>query len=206
MSSRLDSLLDQIRQLEQEVINETRKKESEFCYEIHAQRVKFSAAARAEHKKLRLSIHQYLTSSTFLVVLTGPLIWLCLVPLLLLDVVGSVYQAVCFPIYGIPKVRRRDYVVFDRHHLAYLNFFEKLNCEYCAYANGILAFLTEMAARTEQHWCPIKHAGCVKCAYSRYKNFVDFGDAKAYRQHVEEVRHAYQDITPDEPAQDTGGG
>jgi len=206
MSSRLDSLLDQIRQLEKEVASEVQKKGTEFCYQIHERRIEFTAAAKAEHKKLRLSIHRYLTSSTLLVVLTGPFIWLCLVPLVLLDVIGSIYQAICFPIYGIPQVRRREYVVFDRHHLAYLNFFEKLNCEYCGYANGILAYLTEMAARTEQHWCPIKHAGCVKCAHSRYKKFVDFGDAKAYRQHVEEIRHAYQDIATDEPAQDTRGG
>lgn len=202
MSSRLDSLLDQIRQLEKEVAHEVQTKEAEFCYQIHERRVEFTAAAKAEHQKLRLSIHRYLTSSSFLVVLTGPLIWLCLIPLLFLDVLGSIYQAVCFPIYGIPKVRRREYMAFDRHHLAYLNFFEKLNCEYCAYANGLLAYLTEMAARTEQHWCPIKHAGCVKCAHSRYKKFVDFGDAKAYRQHVEEIRNAYQDLTVNEPEQE----
>ncbi|OYW77755.1 MAG: hypothetical protein B7Z37_02385 [Verrucomicrobia bacterium 12-59-8] len=202
MSDRLDALHAQIRQLQKEVVDEVRKKEAEFCYQIHEKRVEFTAAAKAEHRKLRLSIHRYLISSTFLVVLTGPLIWLCLVPLVLLDLVGSIYQAICFPIYGIPKVRRREYVAFDRHHLAYLNFFEKLNCEYCAYANGILAYLTEMAARTEQHWCPIKHASCVKCEHSRYKKFVDFGDAKAYREHVEEIRHAYQDLTVGEPEQE----
>ena len=43
------------------------------------------------------------------------------------------------------------YLAFDRHRLTYLNFAEKLNCEYCAYANGILAYFTEIAARTEQY-------------------------------------------------------
>ena len=47
------------------------------------------------------------------------------------NLVFSVYQGVCFPIYGIPKVRRRDYILLDRRHLAYLNWVEKLNCEYC---------------------------------------------------------------------------
>jgi len=201
MNERLDSLRKQIRQLENEAAHEAKKLEAKFCYQIHEKRVEFTVAAKAEHQKLRLSIHRYLTSSTFLVVLTGPLIWLCLVPLVVLDLVGSIYQAICFPIYGIPQVRRCEYVAFDRHHLGYLNFFEKLNCEYCAYANGILAYFSEMAARTEQHWCPIKHAGCVKCEHSRYKNFVDFGDGTAYRQHVEEIRHAYQDITASEPPQ-----
>jgi hypothetical protein len=133
-------------------------------------------------------------SSRFLVILTTPVIWMCIIPIFLVDVIGSFYQAICFPIYGIPKVKRRDYLAFDRHRLTYLNWAEKFNCDYCAYANGILAYFTEIAARTEQHWCPIKHAGCVKCAHSRYKNFFDFGDAEKYRAHVEEIRRDYHDI------------
>jgi hypothetical protein len=194
MSSRLDALLDQIRQLEKELAIELHHKETEFCYEVHAKKVQFTAEATAKNKQFRLSIHRYLTSSSLPVILTGPLIWLCLIPLALTDVIASIYQWVCFPIYGIPKVQRSGYLLFDRHHLAYLNFFEKLNCAYCAYANGLLSYLTEIAARTEQHWCPIKHAGCVKCVHSRYKKFVDFGDAQQYRQHVESIRHSFQDI------------
>lgn len=203
MSDRLDSLLDQIRHLEKEVLLEARKSEAVFCYKIQEGRVEFTAAAKAKHKKLRMSLHRYFMSSRVLVVITGSFIWLCLIPLILMDVIGSLYQSICFPIYGIPKVLRSEYVFFDRHRLAYLNFFEKLNCEYCAYANGILSYLSEIAARTEQYWCPIKHSGCLKCVHSRYKKFVDFADDKAYRQHGEEIRHAYQDIVVREPPQQT---
>ena len=198
MNNRLDALLGQKRLLEKELILEAQKMENEFCYEIHDTKVHFTEAARIRHKQIRLSVHRYLLNSRFLVLLTAPVIWMCLLPIVLLDVIGSIYQTVCFPIYGIPKVHRREYLAFDRHHLSYLNFIEKLNCEYCAYGNGILAYFTEIAARTEQHWCPIKHAGCAKCAHSRYKEFFDFGDAEKYRQHVEEIRRSYQDIeTPD---------
>jgi len=194
MNTRLDALLDQRRLLEKELILEAKKMENEFCYEIHEKKVQFAETARARHKQLRLSIHRYLLNSSFLVLLTTPVIWMCLIPIVLLDVICSIYQVVCFPIYGIPKVHRSEYLAFDRHHLTYLNFIEKLNCEYCAYGNGILAYVTEITARTEQHWCPIKHAGCAKCAHSRYKEFFDFGDAEKYRQHVEEIRRSYQDI------------
>jgi hypothetical protein len=194
MTDRLDALLAQIRLLEKELIRETQKKEGEFCYEVHDKTVQFTEAAKATHRRFRLSIHRYLLSSRFLVLLTAPVIWMCLIPVVLVDVIGSIYQAICFPIYGIPKVRRRDYLALDRHRLTYLNFIEKLNCDYCAYANGILAYFTEIAARTEQHWCPIKHARCLKCAHSRYKMFFDFGDAEKYREHIEEVRRSYQDI------------
>jgi hypothetical protein len=196
MNERLDALLGKMRLLEQELALDAKKGEAEFCYKIHERTVHFTDDARARHRKLRLSLRHYLVNSRFLVLASAPMIWLCAVPILLTDVVGSLYQAICFPIYGIPRVRRSDYLAFDRHRLTYLNFIEKLNCEYCAYVNGILAYFTEIAARTEQHWCPIKHAGCAKCAHSRYKKFVDFGDAEQYRLHVEEIRRSFEDIEP----------
>ena len=54
--------------------------------------------------------------------ITGPLIYGMIVPLLMLDACVSFYQWSCFPIYRIAKVRRADYLVFDRRHLEYLNF------------------------------------------------------------------------------------
>lgn len=198
MNDRLDSLLSQIRELEKELIRETQKKEAEFCYKVQEKKVAFTKEAAARHKQLRQSIHRFLLTSSIPVLLTTPVIWMCLIPIVLLDVIGSIYQVICFPIYGIPKVARQDYLAFDHHHLAYLNFIEKLNCEYCAYGNGILAYFTEIAARTEQHWCPIKHARCVKCAHSRYKYFFDYGDAEHYRQNLEIIRESFQDIEPAE--------
>jgi hypothetical protein len=196
MKDKLNLLLGQIRELEAELVGESRKKEAEFCYHVRARKVQFTEAAKEGHKRLQLSWHRYLLNSRFLVVVTSPVIWMCVIPIALADLVGFVYQTICFPIYGIPKVHRRDYLAFDRHRLTYLNFIEKFNCEYCAYANGVLAYFTEIAARTEQHWCPIKHAGCVKCAHSRYKNFTDFGDADQYRLRIEEIRRSFQDLEP----------
>jgi len=200
MNDSLKALLGQIRELEAELIGEAKKKEAEFCYRVHAKSVVFTEVAKAGHKRLRLGLSRYLSHSRFLVLLTAPVIWICVLPIVFMDLIAFVYQKLCFPIYGIPKVHRRDYLAFDRHRLGYLNFIEKLNCEYCAYANGILAYFTEIAARTEQHWCPVKHAGCVKCAHSRYHKFVDFGDAENYRHKYEEIRRSFQDLETREVA------
>jgi hypothetical protein len=151
MNDRLDSLLSQMRQMEREILEETQRKGAEFCYKIKDRKAHFTEAAKARHRKLRVGFGRYLVNSRFLVVATSPVIWMCALPILLCDLVGTIYQAICFPIYGIPKVNRREYIAFDRHRLTYLNLAEKLNCEYCAYANGILAYFTEIAARTEQH-------------------------------------------------------
>jgi hypothetical protein len=117
-------------------------------------------------------------------------------PFLLLDAAVAIYQLVCFPIYGIPRVRRKDYLVFDRGRLAYLNTIEKVGCIYCSYANGLLALITEIAARSEQHFCPIKHAHPPGQAHSRYGRFLPYGDARAYRGQSDAVARAYNDLSP----------
>lgn len=195
MTDQLESLLEKMELLEKEIMRELRRKEAEFLYEVHARKVRFTEEARARHRKLSKRLHRYVLDSTLLVILTTPVIWSCLLPITLLDLVISIYQALCFPIYGIPKVRRRDYLQFDRHRLAYLNALEKLNCEYCAYGNGILAYAAEVAARTEQYWCPIKHALRMKSIHGRYRFFFDYGDAEYYRRQIELVRRSFEDAT-----------
>ena len=120
--------------------------------------------------------------------LVSPVIYAGIVPPLLLDLFVSVYQAVCFPVYGIAKIKRADYFVFDRHHLAYLNALEKLNCAYCSYTNGLIAYAREIIARTEQYWCPIKHARRVIGSHARYALFDDYGEAENYQVRLTELR------------------
>ena len=86
--------------------------------------------------------------------------------------------------------RRRDYFVLDRYRLGYLNAIEKVNCTYCSYANGLIAYIREIAARTEQYWCPIKHGRRVRSPHSRYALFADFGDAAGYRARSGKLRTA----------------
>ena len=194
MNDKLDSLLHQMQDLEKEMMQELRRKETEFLYEVRQRKVRFTEEAKARHLKLSKRLHRFLLDSSFLVLLTAPIIWFCLVPMAFLDLVVTIYQVLCFPIYGIPKVHRSEYILLDRHRLAYLNFVEKLNCEYCAYGNGVLAYVAEIAARTEQYWCPIKHALRMKSMHSRYRFFFDYGDAEHYRQQIEQVRRSFEDI------------
>ena len=194
MSDKLDTLLGQMRQLEKELLRELSRKETEFFYKLEKKQATFTAEATARHKLLKTRWHRYLINSRLTVLVTTGVIWAVLLPIALLDLMVSVYQFICFPIYEIPKVIRGDYLLFDRHRLAYLNFLEKLNCEYCAYVNGVLAYAVEIAGRTEQHFCPVRHALRVKSAHSRYQHFFDYGDATHYRERIEEVRRKFDDI------------
>ena len=85
-------------------------------------------------------------------------------------------------------MRRSSYVVIDRHHLRYLNSIEKLNCVYCGYASGVFAYAREIASRTEQFWCPIKHARRTADPHGHVEDFFDYGDADAYRAGLASIR------------------
>ena len=169
------------------------KVKSEF-YELREGKIWFSEEIKKEHQRLKTSLYHYVLHSRLFALLTAPFIYACIIPFVLLDLFISMYQAVCFPVYGIPKARRRDYMAIDRNRLRYLNALEGLNCLYCSYANGLLAYVVEIAGRTEQHWCPIKHARRVKHAHDRYSHFLPYGDASAYRERIDKVRDDFKDL------------
>ncbi len=190
MESRITRLLEDIRELEDELEEALRTQELKFHYKLQGTRVKFEAAVRKAHGQLRVGVFRWLGTSRLRNVLTAPFIYAMIIPFALLDLFLVVYQAVCFPLYGIRKVRRSKYIVIDRHRLGYLNIIEKLNCIYCGYAGGVIAWAREIAARTEQYWCPVKHARKILDPHRRYVRFADFGDAEAYAGVLEKSRAA----------------
>jgi hypothetical protein len=187
------ALTQRIAALQAELEAEFAKRRAGLRFGLERGRVLFEEEILRRHRELKTGLLRYIANAHPLVVLTAPVIYALIVPLVLLDLSVMLYQAVCFPAYGIAKVRRADYLVFDRHHLAYLNALEKLNCAYCSYANGLIAFVREVAARTEQYWCPIKHARRLIEAHAYYAGFTDYGDADAYRSAVARLSAAAQD-------------
>lgn len=126
--------------------------------------------------------------------LSAPMLWFCILPIGFMHLTALAFQFVCFPVFGIPFVRARDYIAMDRHRLGYLGPVAKLNCDYCGYVNGVLAYAAEIAGRTEQYWCPIKHALRLKAVHRRYGRFLDYGDPEQFRRRFERVRHDFADV------------
>lgn len=82
--------------------------------------------------------------------LTAPIVYSLLLPFAVLDLWVTTYQRICFPVYGVPRVRRRDYLTVDRRKLSYLTGLEKANCVFCGYVNGVIAYVREVGARTSR--------------------------------------------------------
>jgi len=188
MTTQLDALMDRLRSVEAEIEVELAKRREALRYQLENKRIVFEKEALRMQRAIKVKLSHYIRDANPWVALSAPVIYSLIIPIVLVDLWVMAYQAICFPIYNIPKVRRRDYLVFDRHHLAYLNLLEKLNCAYCSYCNGAIAFVREVAARTEICWCPIKHARRVLGPHPHYQGFADFGDAEAFRARIVQMK------------------
>ncbi|MDQ1362329.1 MAG: hypothetical protein QG652_189 [Pseudomonadota bacterium] len=190
MNDKIRQLLQQITILQDELRATLQQQKGRVNYRIQGRRVAFERAVRDAHNKLKTGIISWLLSVPLKSFLALPVIYAMIIPLLLMDIFISVYHAICFPVYGIPKIRRNDYIVFDHQHLAYLNAIEKLNCIYCSYANGLIAYAREITARTEQYFCPIKHARKILGSHERYPLYLEYGEAEDYPSRLEKFRAA----------------
>ena len=190
VTDRVQSLIKKIHALEDEIEDEFNARRKEFNYRIEQRRIVFERDVRRHHKALKQKLSSYVVEARPLVVLTAPVIYSMIIPFVLLDIFVTIYQAICFPVYRIAKVTRSEYITFDRKHLSYLNGLEKLNCMYCSYGNGLLAYTVEIAARTEKHWCPIKHAKRMAGRHAHYPDFLEYGDADGYQRVKRELHEA----------------
>lgn len=115
-------------------------------------------------------------------IISIPFIWMMIFPMAIFDLFLEIYHRICFRLYGIPLVNRQSYIRIDRHKLSYLKWYDKINCAYCGYANGLMAYGVKIASETEKYWCGIKHEparGFIEPAH--HKNFLKYNDEKAYK-------------------------
>ncbi len=190
MNERISQILAQMAALENDLRSAVHDQESKMFFQIRGKRVEFESSVKAAHRKLKTNFFRWLVTNRPQNLITGPIIYAMIIPLMMLDLCVSFYQWTCFPIYGVSRVRRSDYIVFDRHQLGYLNFIEKFHCTYCEYGNGLMSYMTEILARTEEYFCPMKHAHKILGTHARYNRFLDYGDAADYEARLEEYRVA----------------
>lgn len=188
MNPRIGEIVERMKALEQELEAELNQTRENLRYRLVNEKIRFDREVLQQQRRLKVNLFRYALFPKPQHVLTAPFIYALLPLMLLLDVFASLYHAVCFPLLGIPKVKRSDYLIFDRGHLAYLNLLEMVNCAYCSYGTGLLAYLTEIVARTEQYWCPIKHARRILVAHSHYRHFTEYGDAESFRRDLDKIR------------------
>ncbi len=188
MTQRMKDIAEEIVRLQGELDREIEARRKALGWELRERIGEFEMGVAAQHRRLRLGLRRFFGRTSPGVVLTAPVIYSLIVPLVIVDLWVSAYQAICFRAYGIPRVARADYIAFDRGRLTYLNVIERINCAFCAYANGLVGYVREISSRTEQYWCPIKHAVRITDPHRRYYDFLEYGDAEGYRARLDEFR------------------
>ena len=188
MQEKIHLILSKISALEDELRREMHEQESRLRYRIEGKRIEFERSIREAHQQLKVGVFRWLLTIRPRNLLTIPIIYSMIVPLVFFDLCVTFYQLVCFPIFGIQRVRHSGYIAIDHQHLAYLNIIEKFHCVYCSYANGMIAYSREITARTEQYFCPIKHAQKVLGTHLRYNRYLDYGEAEGFHDKLEEFR------------------
>ena len=105
--------------MEDELTDLIQEQQERLEYRIEGSKIRFEENLRKIHHELKTGVLPWLRDSELRNVISAPFIYAMIVPLALLDIFVTAYQAICFPLYRIPKVRRSSYVVLDRHHLGY---------------------------------------------------------------------------------------
>jgi hypothetical protein len=182
MTSDIQKIVEQIQGLQRELERRLQQAEEELHFRLEDGRIRFSREMRRWQKEYRVGAVRYILNAKLMVLITAPVIYAMFVPLLMLDISVTLYQHICFRAYDIPRVKRGEYIVMDRHKLAYLNIIEKINCVYCGYGNGVIAYAREIISCTERYWCPIRHAQSFLDAHKRYDSYAPYGDAEAFRK------------------------
>jgi hypothetical protein len=205
MNDRMHQIIEQIGTLEAELNAAIDARQSALRYRIEGKRVTFEHAVRDAHQRVKQGVFRWFLTVRPQNYLTMPVIYAMGAPLILFDLCVSVYQLVCFPVYRIARVKHADYMLFDHQKLEYLNIIEKIHCIYCSYAVGVMGYAQEITARTEQYFCPIKHAHKVLGAHRRYKNYLDYGEADDFHRKLEAFRSELAEEAKQARKQQSGG-
>jgi hypothetical protein len=194
VDKRIEQLIHTIRELDEELRTRLYEQQRKLFKATESGRVEFENGIKEAHRQLKVGVLAWLRTSRPRHIISAPVIYGLLIPVLIFDLSITIYQVVCFRLYRIAPVKRSKYIVIDRHRLAYLNIFEKLNCIYCEYVNGLMAYVREIAARTEQYWCPIKHAHKMLDSHKWYAEFIDYGDAENYHERLQQIRKTMKNV------------
>ncbi len=190
--STIDNILERLHALQAELETEIdelmKQNRRQFQYTLDKGKVHFDQKIRKLQRRYKTGSIRYLAGARLGHILSAPVIYSLFIPFILLDIMVTLYQHICFRVYGINRVKRSDYILIDRQHLAYLNLIEKINCTYCGYGNGLIEYTREVAARTEPYWGPIKHSRRTPEPHQLTENFIDYGDANEYKKRLEELR------------------
>ncbi len=197
MKDTIRDILAKIDSLNNELREEYDRLSKEYGFYIEKKKVIFLDQFKRKNKTFKFPTWKYVIPTNIRHFLSMPFIYGMIVPAVLLDIALTIYQWTAFSLYRIPRVQRKDFFIYDRRYLDYLNLIQKINCLYCSYVNGLFAYVVEIGARTERYWCPIKAAHKPRFSHDWYKDFADYGNPEEWSMKISESEKAFKDAYGD---------
>jgi hypothetical protein len=180
MNNKIQDIIRKMEELNRKLGEEYSKLAKKYGFSIDEQKIIFLKRFKERNKAFRIPSWKYVIPKDIRHLLSLPFIYMMIIPIVILDIFVTVYHLVAFPLYEIPWVKRKDYIIYDRKFLDYLNIVQKVHCLYCSYVNGFLAYAVEIAGRTERYWCPIKAAHKPITNHDWYEDFADYGNPEEW--------------------------
>ena len=182
MKSKINKLLWDIQQKKNELWEEYAQLKIKYWFKLEGQRVIFNSEAKQRNKFFKKSLMETIFTAQIREIFSIPFIYMMIFPTLILDICLIIYQYTAFKLYNIPLVSRKEYIIYDRKVLDYLNILQKLHCMYCSYVNGVFQYAVEIGGRTEKYWCPIKNASKKSGEHDWEKYFADYWDPEGFKK------------------------
>ena len=186
--SRIKRIIEKIDSLNESLRVEYARLSGKYGFSVRKRTVVFIERFNERNKTFRIPAWKYVVPKNIRHVMSIPFIYMMIVPSVLLDLFISLYNITALPLYHIPKVKRKEHFIYDRQFLSYLNVIQKVNCVYCSYVNGLFSFSSEIAARTERYWCPVKAAHRPKTYHYWYKDFADYGNPEEWHRKFNDAK------------------
>jgi len=190
--NKIKQMIDDIEAMKAKLVEEIQHQEDQFVYEIKNGSVKFENDILEKQRKNMKSLWQWFREIPLSHLLSSPLIYAMIIPAFFLDVMLFLYVKVVGKVFKFDFPKRNMYIVFDRQYLGYLNIMEKLNCMYCSYFNGLMAYASAIASRTEYYFCPIKHAKKIAYDHKYYNRYFSYGDEDRYQEKLKKLRKEFE--------------
>ncbi|NCN07421.1 hypothetical protein GW933_01870 [Candidatus Falkowbacteria bacterium] len=182
MESKIKQIIEKIDSLNEALKSEYTRLSGKYGFSIRKSAIVFFEKTRNKNKKFKIPTWKYIIPRHIRHFASIPFIYMMIFPVALLDLFITFYNLTAFTLYQIPQVKRKDHFIYDRKFLDYLNIIQKFNCLYCSYVNGLLSYATEIGARTERYWCPVKAANKPKNYHNWYKDFADYGNPQEWTE------------------------
>lgn len=197
MKDTIRDILAKIESLNNDLREEYDHLSERYGFYFEKKKVVFLEQFRRKNKSKKLPSWKYIIPTNIRHFLSIPFIYGMIIPAIILDIALTIYQYTAFSLYHIPYVKRREFFIYERRFLDYLNLIQKMNCLYCSYMNWLFSYAVEIGARTERYWCPIKAAHKPKFSHGWYSEFADYGNPEEWAEKSNQEEKAFIDVYGD---------